>query len=130
MSSSSSTSSLSGKAKAADSTKKIAPDAAASSSKPAGSGIKAVKALSPPKAAAGSSKAAPIKDDAEPKAASKRPPIFKPDIFVRIRPLAAEGGHAEDGTVLQKQLEAWDETSVTIQTQYSFSKGDVTSGQS
>ena len=44
---------------------------------------------------------------------------------MRIRPLAAEGGHAEDGTVLQKHLEAWDETSVTIETQYSFSKGEA-----
>ena len=131
-SSSSSSSPAKGKAVASSSSSSDAklrstkpPTQTRGSSKPAGSGIKAVKALSPPKAAAGSSKAAPIKDDAEPKAASKRPPIFKPDIFVRIRPLAAEGGHAEDGTVLQKHLEAWDETSVTIETQYSFSKGEA-----
>ena len=42
---------------------------------------------------------------------------------MRIRPLAAEGGHAEDGTVLEKHLESWDESSVTIGTQYLFSKG-------
>ena len=49
--------------------------------------------------------------------------LHEPDIFVRIRPLATEGGHAEDGTVLTKHLETWDETSVTIETQYLFSKG-------
>ena len=37
--------------------------------------------------------------------------------------VATEGGHAEDGTVLTKHLETWDETSVTMETQYLFSKG-------
>ena len=55
----------------------------------------------------------------------KKPGLHKPDVYVRIRPLAAEGGHAEDGTVLTKHLEAWDETSVTIETQYLFSKGEA-----
>ena len=51
--------------------------------------------------------------------------LHKPDIYVRIRPLAAEGGHAEDGTMLEKHLEAWDEGSVTVETQYLFSKGEA-----
>ncbi|EOD38045.1 hypothetical protein EMIHUDRAFT_97942 [Emiliania huxleyi CCMP1516] len=57
--------------------------------------------------------------------ACRKPKLHKPDIYVRIRPLAAEGGHAEDGTVLQKHLEAWDEASVTVGTQHLFSKGEA-----
>ena len=80
----------------------------------------------PPKAAEGV-KSSPLA--AAPKAGAKAPvkkaPLQAPDVYVRVRPLATEGGHAEDGTVLQKHLEAWDEGSVTIATQYLFSKGEA-----
>jgi len=52
-------------------------------------------------------------------------PLKAPDVYVRVRPLAAEGGHAEDGTVLAKVLQEWDESSVTVETQYMFSKGEA-----
>jgi hypothetical protein len=92
-----------------------AKDEAAKASAPAaGGGAKAVAALKKP------TKADPVPTDLPLKAG-----LHRPDLYVRIRPLAAEGGHAEDGTVLTKHLEAWDETSVTIETQYLFSKGEA-----
>ena len=45
-------------------------------------------------------------------------------VYVRIRPLAASGGHAE-GEAVRKQLECWTDTSVTIATEYMFSKGEA-----
>mmetsp|Transcript_49094 Transcript_49094/g.59477 ORF Transcript_49094/g.59477 Transcript_49094/m.59477 type:complete len:490 (+) Transcript_49094:15-1484(+) len=47
-------------------------------------------------------------------------------VFIRIRPLAESGGHAEDTNhYSSKHLEAWDEQSVTLSTQYLFSKGNA-----
>jgi len=59
--------------------------------------------------------------------APKKPaaPLKAPDVYVRIRPLATAGGHAEDGTVLAKVLQEWDEKSVTVETQYMFSKSEA-----
>lgn len=51
--------------------------------------------------------------------------LHRPNIYVRIRPLADTGGHSEDGTVLTKHLDTWDESSVTMETQYLFSKGEA-----
>ena len=45
-------------------------------------------------------------------------------VYVRIRPLAASGGHAE-GEAVRKQLEGWTDTTVTIATEYMFSKGEA-----
>ena len=45
-------------------------------------------------------------------------------VYLRIRPLAAEGGHA-DGEPVRKQLESWTDNSVTIGEEFMFSKGEA-----
>ena len=45
-------------------------------------------------------------------------------VYLRIRPLAASGGHAE-GEAVRKQLESWTDTSVTIGEEFMFSKGEA-----
>lgn len=45
-------------------------------------------------------------------------------VYLRIRPLAAEGGHA-DGEAVRKQLESWTDTTVTIGEEFMFSKGEA-----
>lgn len=93
----------------------------------AGSGTMAAFALKPTgsnqtTASAASSSSGAASSAKKPARSAK---LHKPEIYVRIRPLATEGGHAEDGTVLTKHLESWDATSVTIETQYLFSKGEA-----
>ena len=46
------------------------------------------------------------------------------NIYVRIRPEASDGGgHDKDGKAVEKSLEGFTDTSVSINTQYMFSKG-------
>ncbi len=45
-------------------------------------------------------------------------------VYLRIRPLAAEGGHA-DGEAVRKQLDSWTDTTVTIVEEFMFSKGEA-----
>lgn len=46
------------------------------------------------------------------------------EVFVRIRPAVRDGGgHDQDGEAVAKMLEGWTDTSVTLATQYLFSKG-------
>ena len=105
--------------------------AEAAGSKGKGKGlIAAAKEDAKTKAAGGGAKAALVlkkltKADAVPSEVPLKAGLHRPDVYVRVRPLAAEGGHSEDGTVLTKHLEAWDETSVTIGTEYLFSKGEA-----
>ena len=99
------------------------PAAASSKSAAAGSGAKAAGKAKGLITAAAKEEAASAKAVIALKK-SALAALHKPDVFVRIRPLAIEGGHAEDGTVLTKHLETWDETSVTVETQYLFSKGE------
>jgi hypothetical protein len=47
------------------------------------------------------------------------------NVFVRIRPFAAEGGHADTGVQVAKLLEGWTDHSVTLSTTYMFSKGSA-----
>ena len=49
--------------------------------------------------------------------------LTRSNVFCRIRPFAAYGGHAETDEVQAKQLDGWDESSVTVATQFMFSKG-------
>ena len=49
--------------------------------------------------------------------------LTKSNVFCRIRPFAAFGGHAETDEVQAKHLESWDTSSVTVATQFMFSKG-------
>lgn len=75
----------------------------------------------PPKARAASAapKAAAAAADSAPGQ------LLASQVFVRIRPLAVSGGHADDGSgSVAKILEGYDEESVTIATQYMFSKGE------
>eukprot|EP00928_Gymnodinium_smaydae_P043676 TRINITY_DN29219_c0_g2_i1.p1 TRINITY_DN29219_c0_g2~~TRINITY_DN29219_c0_g2_i1.p1 ORF type:complete len:944 (-),score=200.85 TRINITY_DN29219_c0_g2_i1:184-2610(-) len=113
--------------------------AKAKAAEPAGSGRNAAKALAKGAAKAapkGAAKAAPkasVAASAVPQRVAKcvigagksDSKLTAADVFVRIRPLAEAGGHAEDGTVHAKILEKWDEESVTIGTQYMFSKGEA-----
>ena len=82
-----------------------------------------------PAAGGGAKAVAALKKSTKADAVPTEPPLkaglHRPNVYVRIRPLASEGGHAEDGTVLTKHLETWDETSVTMETQYLFSKGEA-----
>ena len=45
------------------------------------------------------------------------------NVFCRIRPFATEGGHSETDEVQAKQLDSWDDSSVSVATQFMFSKG-------
>ena len=50
--------------------------------------------------------------------------LVRSSVYCRIRPFAAVGGHATSEACDQKTLESWDESSVTIATEYLFSKGE------
>ena len=50
--------------------------------------------------------------------------LSRSSVFCRMRPFAEEGGHAASEKCDQKTIESWDETSVTIATDYMFSKGE------
>jgi hypothetical protein len=46
-------------------------------------------------------------------------------VYCRIRPAVYDGsGHDQNGEAVAKSLTAWSETSVTLNTQYMFSKGE------
>ena len=52
--------------------------------------------------------------------------MAKAKVYVRLRPAITDGlGHSQDGEKVQKVFEHFDEKSVTIGTQYLFSKGEV-----
>ena len=52
--------------------------------------------------------------------------LTRSNVFCRIRPFASFGGHAETDEVQAKQLDSWDASSVSVATQYMFSKGSNT----
>ena len=45
------------------------------------------------------------------------------NVYIRIRPIATEGGHADTGKRVAKLLSGWTDTSVSLETSYMFSKG-------
>jgi hypothetical protein len=49
--------------------------------------------------------------------------LTRSNVFCRIRPFAADGGHAKTDEIQAKQLDSWDDSSVSVATQYMFSKG-------
>eukprot|EP00927_Polykrikos_kofoidii_P065005 TRINITY_DN60804_c0_g1_i1.p1 TRINITY_DN60804_c0_g1~~TRINITY_DN60804_c0_g1_i1.p1 ORF type:complete len:1135 (-),score=168.16 TRINITY_DN60804_c0_g1_i1:320-3724(-) len=103
--------------KARRTTRSPSPKAAARSSVKSGaptSSPKAAPSTAPPKAAA-----------AAPAAASRsgRPPLVSSEVYVRIRPFADSGGHADEGKNDAKTLSGWTETSVSLTTEYAFSSG-------
>jgi hypothetical protein len=53
--------------------------------------------------------------------------LAKAGVYVRLRPAVTETGlgHSQDGEKVQKVFEHFDEKSVTIGTQFMFSKGEV-----
>jgi hypothetical protein len=52
--------------------------------------------------------------------------LTRSNVFCRIRPFAAYGGHAETDEVQAKQLDGWGAASVSVATQFMFSKGKNT----
>ena len=53
--------------------------------------------------------------------------MAKANVFVRLRPVVTESGfgHSQDGEKVTKVFEHFDDKSVTIGTQYMFSKGEL-----
>jgi hypothetical protein len=50
--------------------------------------------------------------------------IKRASIYCRIRPLVYDGGgHDMNGQAVMKSLKEWSDTSITLDTQYMFSKG-------
>ena len=47
-------------------------------------------------------------------------------VFCRIRPAVYDGsGHDQNGAAVAKSMDHWDDTSITLNTQYMFSKGEA-----
>lgn len=58
--------------------------------------------------------------------APKKVDSKKASIYCRIRPQAHDGsGHDQSGAAVAKSLKEWDDTTVTLDTQYMFSKGEA-----
>jgi kinesin family protein 5 len=53
------------------------------------------------------------------------PKLVPSSVYVKIRPLATSGGHAETDQKDQKQISGFDDTSVSIETEYMFAKGEA-----
>ena len=56
----------------------------------------------------------------------KATPLMSYSIFVRVRPAVwDESGHDQDGVAVAKSLDGWNEFSVTLNTAYLFSDGQL-----
>lgn len=63
----------------------------------------------------------------EPSNPAKKPILNKSAVYCRIRPQVFDGsGHDQTGEAVAKSLSGWTDTSVTLDTQYMFSKGENT----
>ena len=54
----------------------------------------------------------------------KKGSLTMPNVFCRVRPFGLTGGHTETDEKQAKILSGWDESCVTLETEYMFSKSD------